>query len=72
MKLQYKNQQFQLDAVEAITSIFEGQPRQTSMSYMMDIGKEKNITADIEYIANKKLLIIPTLYKTVIGYRLIE
>lgn len=47
MKLQYKNQQFQLDAVEAITSIFEGQPRQTSMSYMMDIGKEKNITLDV-------------------------
>ncbi|ELA5231099.1 DEAD/DEAH box helicase family protein [Listeria monocytogenes] len=47
MKLQYKNQQFQLDAVEAITSIFEGQPRQTNMSYMMDIGKEKNITLDI-------------------------
>lgn len=47
MKLQYKNQQFQLDAVEAITSIFEEQPRQPSMSYMMDIGKEKNITLDI-------------------------
>ena len=47
MKLQYKNQQFELDAVEAITSIFEGQSRQTSMSYMMDIGKEKNITLDI-------------------------
>ncbi|MCS5465296.1 hypothetical protein NWO25_16440 [Enterococcus lactis] len=43
MKLQYKNQQFQLDAVEAITSIFEGQSRQTSMSYMMDIGKEKTL-----------------------------
>lgn len=39
---------------------------------IIDLGKEKNITADIEYIANKKLLIIPTLYKTVIGYRLIE
>lgn len=47
MKLQYKNQQFQLDAVEAVTSIFEGQPRQTSMSYMMDIGNAKNITFDI-------------------------
>ena len=34
MKLQYKNQQFQLDAVEAITSIFEEQPRQPSMSYI--------------------------------------
>jgi len=47
MKLQYKNQQFQLDAVKAITSIFEGQSRQNSMSYMMDIGEKKNITLDI-------------------------
>ena len=47
MKLQYKNQQFQLDAVEAVTSIFEGQSRQTNMSYMMDIGNAKNITLDI-------------------------
>jgi len=47
MKLQYKNQQFQLDAVEAVTSIFEGQPRQTNLSYMMDVGHEKNIMLDI-------------------------
>jgi hypothetical protein len=33
-------------------------------------GKEKIITADIEYISKKKLLIIPTLDKTVIGYKL--
>ena len=37
---------------------------------IIDLGKEKIIAADIEYIANKKLLIIPTLYKTVIGYKL--
>ncbi|PKQ68499.1 hypothetical protein BZG01_04615 [Labilibaculum manganireducens] len=37
---------------------------------IIDLGKEKIITADIEYIANEKLLIIPTLYKTVIGYKL--
>jgi hypothetical protein len=33
-------------------------------------GKEKIITADIEYIGKEKLLIIPTLDKTVIGYKL--
>lgn len=47
MKLQYKKQQFQIDAIEAVTSIFEGQPRQNSMSYMMDKGNEKNVTLDI-------------------------
>ena len=39
---------------------------------ILDLGKEKIITADIEYIVNEKLLIIPTLYKTVIGYKLVE
>lgn len=39
---------------------------------IIDLGKEKIISADIEYIANEKLLIIPTLYKTVIGYRMTE
>lgn len=39
---------------------------------IIDLGEEKIIAADIEYIANKKLLIIPTLYKTVIGYKLRE
>jgi hypothetical protein len=39
---------------------------------IIDLGKEKIITADIEYIVKEKLLIIPTLYKTVIGYKLTE
>lgn len=37
---------------------------------ILDLSKEKIITADIEYIANKNLLIVPTLNKTVIGYQL--
>lgn len=41
MKIQYKDQQFQIDAVNAVTSVFEGQPKQTSSSYVMDIGNEK-------------------------------
>lgn len=36
---------------------------------ILDLGKEKIITADIEYIASKNLLIVPTLDKTVIGYK---
>lgn len=47
MKLQYKDQQFQIEAVNTVTSVFEGQPKQTSMSYMMDIGNEENIMLDI-------------------------
>lgn len=37
---------------------------------ILDLGKEKIITADIEYIPNLNLLIVLTLYKTVIGYQL--
>ncbi|MEN1963506.1 DEAD/DEAH box helicase family protein, partial [Staphylococcus hominis] len=35
------------DAVNAVTSVFEGQPKQTSSSYVMDIGNEENVTLDI-------------------------
>lgn len=37
---------------------------------LLDLGKEKVITADIEYIVKERLLIIPTLNKTIIGYKL--
>jgi DNA-binding beta-propeller fold protein YncE len=36
---------------------------------LLDLGKEKIITADIEYIVKQNLLIVPTLNKTVIGYQ---
>jgi DNA-binding beta-propeller fold protein YncE len=36
---------------------------------IIDLGKEKIITADIEYISEEKLLIIPALDKTVIAYK---
>lgn len=39
---------------------------------IIDLGKEKIITADIEYITKQNLLIIPTLNKTVIGYQWIK
>lgn len=37
-------------------------------SLILDLGKEKRIAADIEYIPSKKLLLIPTLAKTVVAY----
>lgn len=36
---------------------------------VLDLGEKKTITADIEYIAEHKLLIIPTLDKTVLAYK---
>lgn len=47
MKLQYKNQQFQLDAVNAVNAVFEGQPKQSGLSYMMDMGANPNIRLDV-------------------------
>ncbi|MDT0711350.1 DEAD/DEAH box helicase family protein [Mammaliicoccus sciuri] len=47
MKLQYKKQQFQIDAVKAVTDVFKGQPKQTSLSYMMDMGNDVYKTFDI-------------------------
>jgi hypothetical protein len=40
--------------------------------FIIDLGKENTIAADLEYIADEKLLIVPTLNKTVIGYKLIK
>lgn len=36
---------------------------------VLDLAEEKVITADIEYIAHKKLLLIPTLDKKIIAYQ---
>lgn len=47
MKLQYKDQQFQMEAVKSVSSVFEGQPKQNRMSYMMDMGVEKDLALDI-------------------------
>lgn len=39
MKLQFKKQQFQEDAVASLVGIFEGQPRSNGVDYVMDSGK---------------------------------
>lgn len=47
MKLQYKHQQFQLDAVDAVSSVFVGQPKQNDVSYLMDIGNDQRVALDV-------------------------
>lgn len=47
MKLQYKHQQFQLDAVNAVTAVFAGQPKQSTVSYLMDTGNDRNLPLDV-------------------------
>jgi len=39
MKLQFKIQPFQTDAVDSVVEVFAGQPRRTGMSYKIDPGK---------------------------------
>ena len=39
MKLQFKKQQYQTDAVESTVDIFNGQPNQGLLEYKMDQGK---------------------------------
>ena len=47
MKLQFKKQPFQLDAVSAIADIFQGQPKQTGIKYMADPGRQKSDEVDL-------------------------
>mgnify|MGYP002619358934 CR=1 FL=1 len=39
MKLKFKIQQYQTDAVESVVDVFKGQPNQASLEYKMDKGK---------------------------------
>ena len=47
MKLQFKKQQFQLDAVSAIADLFQGQTKQTGIRYMADPGRQKSDEVDL-------------------------
>jgi type III restriction enzyme len=41
MKLQFKVQQYQTDAVDAVVDVFSGQPRHDGMSYRIDPGSQR-------------------------------
>ena len=47
MKLQFKKQPFQLDAVSAIADLFQGQTKQTGIRYMADPGRQKSDEVDL-------------------------
>ena len=40
MKLQFKVQQYQTDAVDAVVDVFAGQPKHDGVSYRIDPGKD--------------------------------
>jgi len=46
MKIQFKEQQFQLDAIDSIVQLFQGQPKKDGFKYLRDLGvfpKQKKI-----------------------------
>lgn len=44
MKLQFKVQQYQTDAVDSVVKVFEGQPKNDGISYRIDPGKAKLVS----------------------------
>ena len=44
MKFNFKIQQYQTDAVEAVARVFAGQGHYDKISYIRDLGKKKIIT----------------------------
>ena len=45
MKLQFKVQQYQTDAVDAVVDVFTGQPKHDGVSYRIDPGRQKPAAA---------------------------
>ena len=56
MRLKFKHQQFQTDAVEAVCDLFEGQPRQAAR-YLMDTGDAAQVKLAMEGFKNNPLKI---------------
>ena len=52
MKLQFKVQQYQTDAVEAVVDVFAGQPKHDGVSYRIDPGKVTPSTAPMLFEAS--------------------
>ena len=49
MKFKFKVQQYQTDAADAVTSVFEGQPNQGALAYLRDLGrKQQKPQAELE------------------------
>lgn len=53
MKLQFKLQQYQTDAVDSVVEVFTGQPKHDGISYRVDPGKVKPISNPALFEANE-------------------
>lgn len=49
MKIQFKIQQYQTDAVNAVVDCFAGQPKSSGISYRIDPGRERPTQGTLEY-----------------------
>ena len=54
MKLQFKVQQYQTDAVDAVVETFAGQPKHDGVSYRIDPGKVRLVTAPALFEAEER------------------
>lgn len=54
MKLQFKIQQYQTDAVNAVVETFTGQPKHDGISYRIDPGKTRSVTASPLFDAEER------------------
>ena len=54
MKLQFKVQQYQTDAVDAVVETFAGQPKHDGISYRIDPGKVSPVTAPALFEAEER------------------
>ena len=55
MKLQFKVQQYQTDAVDAVVECFAGQPKHDGISYRIDPGKARPTSAPALFEAEERL-----------------
>lgn len=60
MKLKFKHQKFQADAAKAVVDVFNGQPHQSGMSYLIDRGytKSRQQELDEDFIGFKNAKIV--------------
>ena len=47
MKLRFKHQKFQADAAKAIVDVFQGQPYQAGISYLIDKGTSSSLQGEL-------------------------
>src|SRR6056297_1940031 len=52
MKIKFKSQPYQTDAVDAVVDCFEGQPRQDALKYTIDPGADRQARLEVDGFGN--------------------